>query len=111
MAVKPLDPGELTKRMELQANAYTKGTDGAKVDAWTTLATIYAGLFPLRGREFFQSQAVQSELSHRIRIHFRRNVRPEMRMKYGNRIFDIQAIINPEEANMYLDLMCRELPA
>jgi SPP1 family predicted phage head-tail adaptor len=49
-----------------------------------------------------------SEISHKIRIRYLASVTPKLRIKFGTRYFDIVSVINPDERNEYLEMMCRE---
>lgn len=103
--------GELNRRVTLQA--VTRAPDGAGgyVETWIDLATIWSKVEALCGRELFLAQQVQAELSHRVTIRFRHKITPAMRLKYGIRILEIVAPINPDEGTELLQLMCKEIPA
>jgi len=101
--------GELRHRVTIQQNNNpTRGSSGEEIPNWQDVATVWAAVEPLRGREFFESQQVNAEVTTRIRIRYRSGIAPTMRAVYGNRIFDIQAVINVDERNRELHLMCRE---
>ncbi|HEI8511243.1 TPA: phage head closure protein [Proteus mirabilis] len=72
------------------------------------LKDIHASVEPLRGREYFQAQQVQSETTFRIRMRWFPQVKSTMRVCFGSRIFNIVAIIDPEERHRELQLMCKE---
>jgi len=100
--------GELRHRVTIQQKSVTRNTFGEEIVTWQDVATVWAAIEPLRGREFFESQQVNAEVTTRIRIRYRPGITPTMRVVYGSRIFDIQAVINVEERNRELHLMCRE---
>jgi SPP1 family predicted phage head-tail adaptor len=52
---------------------------------------------------------VGNKTTHNIRMPFRAGITHDMRVKYGDRSFDIKGIVNPEERNIYLDLVCEEI--
>jgi SPP1 family predicted phage head-tail adaptor len=74
---------------------------------WEPVATVWAAVEPLNGREFFAASAVQSEVSTRIRIRYRPGLSPVDRVNHEGRVHDILTIINPRSANRELVLMCR----
>jgi len=84
---------------------------GGLTKTWTALATVWAAVDPLRGREYFAAQQVTAEITHKVTLRYLTGVRPEMRVQFGDREFDIMAVINPQERNIYLELMCVEAPA
>ena len=50
-------------------------------------------------------------VSHTISIRHRRDIRSNWRAKYKNRYFAIVGIVNPEEANEWLDVNVMEAAA
>lgn len=80
------------------------------VESWAdTHANVPASIEPLRGREFWESQTVSAETAYRVTIRYRSGVLPTMRVKWGTRIFRINAVLNIEERNRELHLMCVEV--
>ena len=101
--------GTMRHKVVIQQNVPTeKDSYGAEVDNWTDYATVWASIEPARGREFWESQQVNAEVTGRIRIRYLGGITPKMRVKHGNRIFDIVSVINPEERNRELQLMVKE---
>lgn len=101
--------GELSKTIDIQAPGKTSDGMGGMTTVWTTLAAnVYAAIWPVSASEMVQANAASMVLSHRIRIRYRSIFKAAWRLKYGDRYFNIVSIINPNEANEYLDLMCKE---
>ena len=102
--------GELNKLIDIQYK--TRVADG--VGGFTeTYATRFSGVFasikPLTGIENLQANQMSMGLTHRIEMHYRGGIRPDWRIKYGNRYFAIMSIINVDEANRELQLLCKEV--
>jgi len=55
-----------------------------------------------------EAQQVSSALSHKIILRYLDGVKPQMRVLYGSRIFHIVSVINVEERNEVLELLCEE---
>ena len=53
--------------------------------------------------------ADNGEGEYEIRIRYYSGVTPKWRVKWGSRIYDIESVINPDEKNVMLDLMCVEV--
>lgn len=100
--------GALRHRIIIQFRENTRGDYGQEVETWADLVTVWAAIWPIKGREYFSADQVQSEITHRIRIRHRRRITPENRISYKGRIFDIRSIINPDERGEYLDIMATE---
>lgn len=78
---------------------------------WTTFATVWAGIEPLRTRELIAAQAVQSETTGTIRMRYLAGVTAAMRVVYGSRVFQILGIQNINEADRELLLTVSEGPS
>ncbi|MGC7561340.1 phage head closure protein [Pasteurella sp. PK-2025] len=100
--------GKLRHRITLQKQVNTLNEYGAAVTKWGNVATIWAEIKPLAGREYFSAQQVQSEITTQIFIRYLPGVLPTMRVKFGSRFFEIISVINANERNIYLQLMCKE---
>lgn len=75
---------------------------------WQNFITIPASVEPISGREFILLQNTNSELKVRIKTWYYPGVTNAMRVVYGNRIFNIQSIIDYKELHREMHLMCTE---
>ena len=101
--------GDLRHRVTIQEKQVTKNSYGEEVITWQDVATVWAAVEPLRGREFLEAQRAGAEVTTRIRIRHRDGIRPEMRVVRGSQIYDIEAVINVGGRGRELHLMCKEL--
>jgi SPP1 family predicted phage head-tail adaptor len=106
-----MQSGDLKHRITLQYPTVAKDATGAPVTTWNDAATVWAAIWPISANETVQANATTMVISHRIRIRCRSVVRGSWRVKYGVRYFAIASIINPNMANEWLDLMCKEAAA
>lgn len=82
---------------------------GGLVSGWVPFAEIWAGVEPLRGQQRFEAQKLNPKLTHRIVIRYLAGITAAMRIKFGGRIFSIEAPpLNPDERNQTLELLCSE---
>lgn len=103
--------GQLRHQVNLQqktAGSPQRTGSGAPDKAWTTVATPWAAIEPLRGKEFLESQAVNSAVTVRIRIRYRSGVDAAMRILHGSTVYSIEAVINVDRRNRELHLMCSQ---
>lgn len=105
-----MQAGRLRHRVTIQQPVETRNAFGEAIKTWSTVATIYASVEPLSGREMFDAEQVQSEISHRVRLRYRSGLTTRMRLLYGSRVLHIQAVIDVKERHQELQLMCREMP-
>ena len=102
--------GELRHRVTIQRQLVPGKDDlNADIIEWADIATVWAAVEPLTGREYFAAQQVNAEITVRVRIRYLAGVNSSMRVKFGARYFYIEAPpININERNRELVLMCKE---
>jgi SPP1 family predicted phage head-tail adaptor len=93
----------------IQQKDPTQDQYGEEVPTWSDVGEVWAAIEPLRGREFLEAQRVGADVTTRIRIRYRSGIVPEMRVVWGDHIYDIEAVIPIEERGREIHLMCKEL--
>lgn len=101
--------GDLRHQVTIQQFESIDDGGGGHEEVWTDLTTVWGSVEPLNGKERYDAQQIQATLSHKIRIRYYPNLKPSMRVKFETRVFNILSIINFEERNRELQLMCEEL--
>jgi SPP1 family predicted phage head-tail adaptor len=104
-----MNPGILSKTVTFQALSPTVDSVGQPTEIWTDFAIVRAGINTLRGREFIQALAGQSELTHIVTIRYIVGLNPTMRIKYCDRYFQVSYIINVDEKNREQQIYCTEV--
>lgn len=92
----------------LTAGSPQQTGSGEPDESWATFAIVRASIEPLEGRELFSAQAVNNEVTVRIRMWYIAGVVPKMRVSHGGLYYDILSVINKELRNRELELMCKE---
>ncbi|ABR74602.1 head-tail adaptor protein [Actinobacillus succinogenes] len=101
--------GKLRHRITLQKQINTVNDYGAAVTTWKNVATVWADVRPLSGREYFAAQQVQSEVTTQIWLRHLPGIVPTMRVKFSERTLEILSVLNTQERNISLQLMCKEV--
>jgi SPP1 family predicted phage head-tail adaptor len=103
--------GRLRHRMTLQTKTYTADGKGGGSDTWTDSRDMWVSYEPLKGREYFDSQTVNVEITGRIISRYVSGVVPTMRWNWSakSRTFEILHVINPDERNVELQMMVKEV--
>ena len=100
--------GRLRHRVKIQDYTESQNTFGETTKTWTDYATVWAAIEPVKGREFWESQQVNAEITTKITMRYLAGIKPKMRILYGIRIFEIDSVINPDERNRELQLLVME---
>lgn len=102
--------GELRHRITVQESIAVQDETGQPIETWQDIATIWAKIEDLNGREYLAAKQVPAnEVTTRITIRWRDGIKPTMRVITEQRIFDIQSIIDPDGCMQKLELMCKEV--
>lgn len=81
-----------------------------QLEAWTDIATVWARIEPLSGREYFAARQENTEVTTRITIRYLPGITTDSRVVFGGRVFEVLSAIDPEERCESLILMCNEVP-
>lgn len=108
-----LRAGQLTRRLKIQSRSTTQDSYGGPGLVWTDIATVWAEIQPLTGRELESAQRMASEVSHQITVRYQAlfadpKVVAGYRAIYKGRIFNIHASMNEDERNTVLTLLASE---
>lgn len=107
--------GTFRHRIQLQMRNPGKDELQQPLLTWADVpgGAMWADIEPMSGRELMLAQANQSELTHTVSIRYQQRfadprAMAALRVKYGVRIFNIHASIDPSERHQTLELSCSE---
>jgi SPP1 family predicted phage head-tail adaptor len=105
-----INPGEFRHIITFQKKSGEQNDYGEVIDQWEDIITTRAAIYPISGKEFFSAEKINNETTHKVNIRYMPGITPDMRIKFGERIFDLIAPpINFQEKNVQLQLLCKEL--
>lgn len=99
----------LRHQVEIQRVVQTRS--GADiVDTWSTFATVWAEVEPLRGREFYDRQQIDADVTHTIVLRYsaRLELTVKDRIRWGIRIFELESVRDIDEARQLYVCMAKE---
>ena len=96
--------GELRERITIQQKTTPVARDGfgGETITWATLATVWAKVEALSGREFIGMGRQEAAGTHKVTLRERDDVTPAMRIAWGVQILQIEAVLGGT-------IMCREV--
>lgn len=106
-----MNVGRLDKRVVLQRPGGSRDALGERSTTWTDVATVYATVRPLSAREASIAGQRQSSASLVVEVRYAANISSidaTWRVRLGTRYLVVDGVINPEEANVLLQLFCVE---
>lgn len=87
-------------------------SQGRKLPAWEDVATVWADVQVLRGREWFAANANQATADVRVRIRFRNGIDgtlqviPQAGSPLAGQPLDVQGIPIVDGQRRYIEMMC-----
>lgn len=109
-----MEAGKLRHRVTLQRPSGTRDAVGGRVTVPLDVATVWASIETLDGREAFYAAQRQATTTHKVVIRYApiiAGIDATWRVKYGVRIFTLdEPPRNTREINAELVLMCTEGP-
>lgn len=103
-----LQAGDFNVRLSVEApSAIADGCGGQTIN-WVHEFDIWARLIPIKGILIQQANTENLELTHWIYIRKRNDINTAHRFKAGVRVFEIDALYDPDETGRYLLCQARE---
>lgn len=109
------DLGQMTERLTIQSVSTTLDAGGGQgTPVWAAIANqpggaVWGAVKPLRGDEQILAGQMDAPFSHKIAIHWRDDVSPEMRLVWGNKILNIRSVQDPNPGfRRELEIMAEE---
>lgn len=104
-----MDAGLMRHKITMQKKSNERNSFGEPEDMWVDVVTVRASINPLSGRDFMAAMKEQAAVTHKVTIRYNPSVNADMRIKYGDRLFDILHIIDTWEQHREMVLLCKEL--
>ncbi len=111
--MNPISAGMLTRRIKIQRPSTVKDSVGAPCRSWLDVATVWADIQPLSGKEAVIANRISAELSHQIIVRYQSlfdnpQQVAQMRVLYKARIFNIHSALNEDEKRTQIILLVSE---
>lgn len=89
--------GDLRHRITIETLSLTPNDSGGQEESWSTFATVWAQITPVKAWEAMQQARIEMTVTHKIVIRELPGVTSTMRVAFGDRIFEIKSILLDEE--------------
>ena len=99
--------GQLNQRVTLQRRASGLDAAGQTSTTWSDVATLWANVRPLRGRDLLAAAQQQATFDAKVTIRYRADVLATDRLVWGTQPLEIVGEpINVDGRSVDLELMC-----
>ena len=100
--------GKLRERVTIERmDRAPDGFGGAGV-SWSDVATAHAEVISFKGREHGHDGRTETRAPCRVVMRYREDVTSAMRIRWRDRLLDIQSVIDPDGERRWLALDCIE---
>lgn len=99
--------GQLRQEVDIQSS--TESRSSYTVDySWATDATVRASVKQLSGEEVVKADHEKSTRTFEVRIRYYSGLTAENRLLWGSRVLNIESVINVDERDTEMRLICKE---
>jgi len=103
-----VNAGVLKNLVSLERYTTIKSDCGEVIKGWSELITLWCSISPITGKEYFDNKQMQGEISHKIKCRYYDDITIKDRIVFKTRIFKIVSILNINERDVSLEIMCKE---
>ena len=101
-----MQAGRLRHLVAIERPVSTRDDFGGVIESWQTVATVWAEIHPLSGREFIAAQSTQAGVTTRITIRHLPGVTAAMRVNHDGTLYNIRAVLPDPTLVRHIALMC-----
>lgn len=103
--------GRLRRRVTIQSQSTSRDAAGQPVDTWTDVATVWAAVEDVQGREIIRGGgAVTAHVTTTVRMRHRTDIDTGMRIVDGSRILLVAAPpIDLDGRRREIEVLCQEV--
>tara|TARA_R110002124_G_scaffold207146_1_gene373597 strand:+ start:510 stop:839 length:330 start_codon:yes stop_codon:yes gene_type:complete len=100
--------GKMRYRVKVERATNTRDAGGGIAQAFNPVTFIYADIKPKSANSVYRQGMLQEKVTHEVTIRYMTNIDTNSRITFGTRQFAINGIINVDERDRFLTLLCEE---
>ena len=102
-----LKAGKLRHKITIENPVSTQANDGSVSVSYQKYLACWASIEPLSVKEFIVANTTEHKINARITIRYNAGITSDMRVKHGNKIYNIEGIQPDLDSGIeYLTLAC-----
>ena len=109
MALLDIDAGRLTARLVLERAEPVDDGQGGAVTGFVEVARVWALIEPRSFAEEEKGPGLVATVTHHVTVRARSDLAAGQRFLKGGRLFEIQAVRDPDETGRFQLALCREV--
>jgi SPP1 family predicted phage head-tail adaptor len=100
--------GDYNKRITFQESTHARNDFNEMVTTYADCLAVWAAIEWQGGRRYMEAKQLNAEVQGVVRIRWRDGIKPEWRVKYKGRYFEIISIANVYERSRELQISVKE---
>jgi SPP1 family predicted phage head-tail adaptor len=100
--------GAMRARITVQRENPQAAGGGAYAVGWTNVATLWAQIEPINGREALQGARLESRVAYRLVLRYRPDIVAGMRVVWQGKNFAIQTVLDQGVTHRFTQLLVSE---
>ena len=100
--------GDLRQRISIEEPQRLSDGGGGADETWVLVAEVWASLRPLAGNERIEADAIAGTVTHEVVMRYRAGLGGGQRLRLGDRLFDLRAVLDVEERKRFLRCLVEE---
>lgn len=100
--------GELNRPLTIQARTTVVDGEGNPIDTWVSTGTTWGRLEQQGAAEVILSGQLEQDIHWVVTLRFPTTVTHESRLLYGTRVLDVRTVLDVNEENRKVQLVCLE---
>jgi SPP1 family predicted phage head-tail adaptor len=101
--------GDLHHRVAIERQVLSPDGAGGASAAWEIAGYAWVDIRTGGGDERLDVDAETRRVSHEIWLRYREDVSAANRIRFGARLFDIEAVVDPDQRRRWLRMLCQEI--
>lgn len=100
--------GKMRYKVKVERATNTRDAGGGLSQSFSPVSHVYANIVPKNANSAYRQGMLQEKVTHEITIRYMNNVDTNSKITYGTRSFAVNGIVNVDERDRYLKLLCEE---
>ena len=100
--------GKMRYKVKVETATNTVDAGGGITQNFNSVAFIYANIVPKNANSSYRQGILQEKVTHEITIRYRKDIDTNAKITYEDRSFAVNGIINVDERDRFLKLLCEE---
>ena len=105
------EPGSLNKRVTFLRQAETEDALGKTTNGLEPVITLWADLYPVRGRESYETAKIQSNVTHKCYCRWHSalaDINSDWYLEYKGKRYSIESAADAGLEHRYIEIYCAE---